>query len=158
MMKSRQRFGVALVLALMAALLSVGVSPAGATNIGEEGCTPGYWKNHTDNWFEDEANTVRSYSTGDLFGDVFGVDYDVSLLAALQGGGGGGIAGAHKILARAATAAALNAAHEGLGYPLRREADIFPAVQAVWDSGDRDAILDLASELDRLNNLGCPLN
>jgi hypothetical protein len=37
---------------------------AGATNIGSEGCTPGYWKNHTENWEEytpsTKLNTRRS--------------------------------------------------------------------------------------------------
>ena len=134
---------------------------AGTSNIGEEGCTPGYWKNHVDNWFEDAGNTIPSYNPGDEFGDVFGVDYgDVTLIEALQGGGGKGIAGAHKILARAATAAVLNAAHEGLGYPLRRLGSngILALVRNAWESEDRNTILRLATRLDRLNKLGCPLN
>src|SRR3954468_12021557 len=34
------------------------VSPAAATNIGNEGCTPGYWKNHTASW-EEYATTDK---------------------------------------------------------------------------------------------------
>jgi hypothetical protein len=137
-------------------------APAFATNQGEEGCTPGYWKNHTEDWLETEAGDP-SYAPTDLFGDVFGVDYDVTLIDALQGGGGRGIEGAQKVLARSATAALLNAAHEGIGYPLSRYFEteagepILASVQDVWDSGDRDAILDLAVMFDELNNLGCPL-
>ncbi|HEX9855471.1 MAG TPA: hypothetical protein VGC47_09165 [Acidimicrobiia bacterium] len=144
--------------------MSVIAIPASADVTGEEGCTPGYWKNHTDNWLEDEEGN-RSYETDDLFSDIFGVDHgDVTLLEALDGGGGSGIAGAQEILARAATAALLNSAHEGLGYPLRRDSAtaagpaIFDAVQYVWDSGSRRKILKLARFLDELNNLGCPLN
>ncbi len=144
-----------LVCALYAAPTSAGV-------YGEEGCTPGYWKNHTDDWLETEDGAI-SYETTDIFGDIFGVDYDVTLLDALQGGGGKGIDGAKKILARAATAALLNAAHDGIGYPLSRYFEtedgeaLFDAVAAVWDSGDRQLIIDLAADLDAMNNLGCPL-
>lgn len=131
---------------------------AGATNIGNEGCTPGYWKNHTENWLEDDVS--RSYETDQTLRSVFGVDSDVTLLEALQGGGGKGVDGARKVLARAAVAAVLNAAHEGLGYPLRRggATGLLTTVPSTWISGDRDAILALAAELDGLNNLGCPLN
>lgn len=161
---SRGRMRVGLVVAMMAAALVGSAVPAAADKVGEQGCTPGYWKNHTDNWYEDKANTVRSYETDDLFGDVFKVDYDVTLIKALQGGGGKGLKGAKKILARAATAALLNAAHEGLGYPLRRNraTDAGPAliaaVQEAWASENRRTMLRLARFLDDLNNLGCPLN
>lgn len=138
------------------------VTPVSASVYGDEGCTPGYWKNHTEDWLETPDGAV-SYETTEIFGDIFGVDYDVTLLDALQGGGGNNLAGSKKILARAATAALLNAAHDGLGYPLSRyfatdDGDaLFVAVQDVWDTGDRDAILDLAADLDAMNNLGCPL-
>ncbi len=154
----------AVAVAMIGTALTVSSGTAEASNIGDEGCTPGYYKNHTDNWWEDADNTIPSYDPSDIFGTVFGVDHDVTLIKALQGGGGKGIAGAHKILARAATAAILTAAHEGLGYPLRRNSataagpGIFAAVQDVWDSGDRQAILDLATMFDGYNNLGCPLN
>ena len=60
---------------------------------------------------------------------------------------------------RAAVAATLNAAHEGLGYPLRRAGDdgIFAMVNEALASGDRQTMLQLARYLDELNNLGCPL-
>jgi len=53
-------------------------------------------------------------------------------------------------------AAWLNAAHERLGYPLRRN-EFVAEVNAAIASGDRQTMLDLAAELDSLNNLGCPL-
>ncbi|QCC78503.1 hypothetical protein [Nocardioides daphniae] len=75
------------------------------------------------------------------------------------------MAGAELILARAAAAAYLNAAHEGLGYPWRRwetgldgRGPLIATVRAALASGDRATILDLASRLDADNNLGCPLS
>jgi hypothetical protein len=143
----------------MAVMGVVGVGTAGATNIGEEGCTPGYWKNHTENWEEYRPASLLKFNftipaSLSSFANVTFVD-------ALAGGGGPGINGAAKILFRASVAAYLNAAHEGVGYPLRRFSDpghIQDAVNEALASGDRQAMLDLAAELDALNNLGCPLN
>lgn len=62
---------------------------------------------------------------------------------------------------RAAVAAWLNAANEGLGFPMRRWSDpgnIVPSVNMAIASGDRATMLDLAAILDDANNLGCPLN
>jgi hypothetical protein len=137
----------------------VGIGSAGATNIGEEGCTPGYWKNHTENWEEYHAGSLLKFNfTIPANLSSFG---DVTFLQALDGGGGPGINGAAKILFRASVAAFLNAAHEGVGYPLRRFSDpghMQDAVNEALASGDRQTMLDLAAELDALNNLGCPLN
>ena len=50
--------------ALIAVVATMSAAPvAQATGEGFEGCTPGYWKNHTDNW--EEA------SPGEIFGDRF---------------------------------------------------------------------------------------
>jgi hypothetical protein len=137
-------------------------SSVSATNIGEEGCTPGYWKNHTENWFEEAGVLIPATKT--LAGAGFdptsvqGID---TLLNALSYPGGPGAAGAERILLRAAAAAWLNAAHEGVGYPYRRNTDPFNIVQSVnaaIASGDRATMINLAGVLDRANNLGCPLN
>ncbi|HEX6246288.1 MAG TPA: hypothetical protein VFZ64_00335 [Nocardioidaceae bacterium] len=141
---------------VVVAAIAVGLgalsAPASANRIGNEGCTPGYWKNHT-NWEETTPTTLFS----DLFSDgTSGWLVGVTMQEALAGGGGSGVAGAERVLARAAAAAWLNAAHEGLGYPLRRNYFV-PLVVAALESGDRDAMLALAAELDALNNLGCPL-
>jgi hypothetical protein len=135
----------------------------GATNIGNEGCTPGYWKNHTDNWFEDVGQPINS-TTKTLakagFVTVHSNGADL-LLTALSYQGGPGAAGAERILLRAAAAGWLNAAHEGLGYPWRRNNDpgnLVATVNAAIQSGNREAMLALAAEIDGLNNLGCPLN
>jgi hypothetical protein len=150
-----------LVGALFMSVSVLGFSAAHATNIGTEGCTPGYWKTHTDNWQETTPNTT--------FGTLYVVARanvsGLTLLEALQGGGGPGADGAARILARAATAAWLNAAHEGLGFPWRRNAGgldgrphLVSTVNAAFASGDRDTMLALATRLDIDNNLGCPLS
>jgi hypothetical protein len=145
------------VVVAIAAMIAVGLSgvtaPANANRIGNDGCTPGYWKNHTDDW--EETKPTELFSA--LFSDgTSGVLAGVTMQQALAGGGGSGVSGAEKILARAAAAAWLNAAHEGLGYPLRRNWFVSRVVDAL-ESGDRQQMLSLAAELDELNNLGCPL-
>jgi hypothetical protein len=158
-MKTRTR-GIVAVLAL--ALATGGVfatAPAGATNIGNEGCTPGYWKNHTSNWEE--------YSPTNTLDDLFEFPEELAafrtktLLQGLRLRGGSDLSGGAEILMRASVAAYLNAAHEGLGYPYRRFTDPFnlhEQINAALASLDRDTMINLAAELDAANNLGCPLN
>jgi hypothetical protein len=152
-------------LLVCALLLSFGVaagsSAAQATEIGHEGCTPGYWKNHTENWQEAGPN----YKVKVIYADARANVADWTLSRALDGGGGPGADGAAVILVRAATAAWLNAAHEGLGYPWRRaqvgldgRPPLVATVNAAFASGDRATMLALATWLDNDNNLGCPLN
>jgi hypothetical protein len=134
--------------------------PASATNIGDdEGCTPGYWKNHTSNWqeYSTSSKLANNFTLGD-FSTKWG---NSTFKDALSFKGGPGLDGAFQILMRASTASFLNAAHEGIGYPLRRFREPFniqAQVNAALASGDRDAMLALATELDGYNNLGCPLN
>ena len=125
--------------------------------VGDDGCTPGYWKNHTESW----AGTGYSpdQTTGSVFSgaSAFPALASQSLLQSLQGGGGPGTLGAAKILLRAAVAALLNAAHDGVDYP-RTTAEILADVNAALTSNNRNTMLALASELDSDNNLGCTLN
>lgn len=150
---------------LFGLVASMGVAaPANAVEVGNEGCTPGYWKNHTDNWQETRPGNLLTFdhpsiafppfapTSTDLDGDGAADTF----LDALSFKGGNGLVGAERILFRAAVAAWLNAAHEGLGYPLRRN-EFVAEVNAAIASGDRQTMLDLAAELDSLNNLGCPL-
>ena len=58
---------------------------------------------------------------------------------------------------RAGVAAVVNASHPNINYP-RSPAAVIADVNAVICSGDRQAILALASRLDADNNLGCPLS
>lgn len=120
---------------------------------GDEGCTPGYWKNHLTSWASSgysPAQTVGSVFTGSL--------YDSStLLEALKFGGGSGVAGAQRNLLRAAVAGLLNAANPDVEYTTS-VSDLIDDVNAALASGDRDTILALAGEIDADNNLGCPIN
>jgi hypothetical protein len=147
-------------------------APAGANFVGpDQGCTPGYWKNHSQSWEE--------YTTTTTVGSVW--TFPASLASfktetfqqALQGGGGPGVNGAVTILLRAAVASYLNAANDSVGYPLRRwqpspfqpwasdprfANGIRGAVIDALATQDRDTILALATTLDDANNLGCPLS
>ena len=156
----RKRLAIILMLSLGVLATSVPLGTmAGANVIGNEGCTPGYWKNHTDNWQEYTPDTqLSSLWTFPASLSQYG---DWTMLQALQGGGGTGVSGATRILVRAATAAYLNAAHEGLGYPYRRfdePGDLEEAINAALATEKRSAILKLATKLDQANNLGCPLS
>ncbi|MBM3675911.1 MAG: hypothetical protein FJW88_13390 [Actinobacteria bacterium] len=84
-----------------------------------------------------------------------------TMATALSYPGGPGVQGGAKSLLRAATAAFLNAAHEGVGYPYRRftePGNMKAAVDAALASGSRDQMITLAAQLDDANNLGCPLS
>lgn len=124
---------------------------------GDQGCTPGFWKQsqHFDDW--------RSFSPNQTVSTIFsGAESSLeseSLLDALQGGGGPGLLGAEKILLRDAVAALLNAANGTVQYP-RTTAEIISSVDAALATHDRDTILALGTTLDGLNNGkgGCPLS
>jgi hypothetical protein len=119
-----------------------------------EGCTPGFWKNHTDVWV--------TYTPGTLVGSVFTVPAalsdlaDDTFLTALSYPGGTGDAGAAQILLRAGVAALLNAASPSVDYPLTT-AQVIALVNAAL-AGSSSDMLTLASTLDGYNNLGCPLH
>jgi hypothetical protein len=131
--------------------------PPPPTMTGTQGCTPGYWKNHTGSWagtgYSPGQSTVSVFSAASAFPSLAGK----TLLQSLQGGGGPGTLGAATILLRAAVAALLNAAHSGVDYPLT-QAQVISRVNSALASNDRDTMLSLASTLDGDNNLGCPLH
>jgi hypothetical protein len=121
-----------------------------------EGCTPGFWKQpqHLDSWVGFSPNQTLE-SVFDV-PDALGLD-NVTLLEALDFQGGPTIQAAARILLRQAVAALLNAASADVDFPLS-VAEVIARVNAALASGDRSTILALAAELDRLNNLGCPLD
>ena len=131
--------------------------PLTPTPTVDEGCTPGFWKNHRAAW------APSGFSPGQTAGSVFSAASafptlaSKTLLQSLQGGGGSGTAGAARILLRAATAALLNSAHPDLDYP-RTTAAVITAVNAALASNSRSAMLTLATALDNDNQLGCRLN
>ncbi|MEX0753941.1 MAG: hypothetical protein WD556_02335 [Actinomycetota bacterium] len=159
-MPKHRRIVGALVSVALAAGLFVGLMPsAGAVNIGEEGCTPGYWKNHTDNWEEYTPGSKLGNQNWDIpasLSDLNGKTFE----QALSFKGGTGLSGAAKVLFRAVVAAYLNAAHEGVGYPYRRfdePGNLQTWIRDTLATKNRAAYLELAAELDAANNLGCPL-
>lgn len=153
----KKLLGAMVVVGLVGALSPVGTLTANAVTIGEEGCTPGYWKNHTSNWEE--------YNTSTTLGSVFTFPASLSSLAddtfleALKYGGGDTVLQKAQILLRHAVAAFLNAAHDGVGYPYRRFGNPFniqAQVNAALASLDGDEMLDLKDVLEDANQLGCP--
>jgi len=112
-------------------------------NTGGQGCTPGYWKNHTSSW--------SGYSPGDSFNAVFGVNYNSSLTlgGALNLGGGG-----FEALARQAAAALLNAAHGDVSYGLE-ESQIKALVQQAFATNNPEPT---KNTFDTLNNAGCSID
>jgi hypothetical protein len=119
--------------------------------VDNQGCTPGYWRNHFNRW--------EGVLPTDDFDTTFEVDLfnpNITLGQAIWLGGGGVNA-----LARHATAALLNA-HGGVPnengdfvtYPLEPGVVIQMVKDAVLN-GTIDATKD---EFDTLNNLGCPLS
>jgi hypothetical protein len=113
---------------------------------GTSGCTPGYWKNHTENW---NAPYTPSSSFNVTFG--IGTKWFSNSLTLLQAASLGG--GQEKALARHATAALLNSA-EGIS-PLT-VAQVIARVQAAYaGTADIEATKDY---FEGYNSLGCPLN
>jgi hypothetical protein len=115
-----------------------------------QGCTLGYWKNHTNRWCE-------SYRTCDRFGDVFANApaslANLSLLQALNLGGGG-----IYNLARQGCAALLNACSGEVayaGYSDSTQAVIDAVNQAYAAGGTAPGIM--GAQMDFYNNSGCPM-
>jgi hypothetical protein len=121
------------------------------------GLTPGYWKNHIDDW----VDLAPSDKLVDIFGpnDLPDELENKDLLEALRFKGGKGELGAARILLRAAVAGLLNWKFfdddfdPEWYYPI----DYFDLIEDVNDAlatGDRDVMLDLKDILDDHNNLG----
>jgi hypothetical protein len=127
----------------------------GTTTGGGDGCTIGYWKqNHADTWAD------AGYDPDDLVSSVFPAAIttaNVKLIDALDLPGGPGAAGGERILIKQAVAAVLNAAHPDVDYPLT-VVQIVAAVNAAIASGDRAQMIALATLLESLNSLGCPID
>lgn len=122
---------------------------------GDDGCSPGYWKNHTDSWAD--AGLLPGQTAGSVFDVPFPQLANRTLHQSLQGGGGPGALGGARILLRAAVAALLNASHPGVEYPWTA-AEVVAEVNAALATGNRSTMLALKDVLDAQNNLGCPLN
>lgn len=124
--------------------------------LGDDGCTPGFWKNHEEAW----AHTA--YDTDDTVEDVFdvpdiyGLD-NVTLLAVLDMGGGGSTTEVAARLLHHAVAALLNASHGLVDYP-QTVAAIIAETNAALASGNKNTMNTLKDKFDTQNNAGCPIN
>jgi len=120
-----------------------------------EGCTPGFWKNHTSQWI----GYLPSAGIGTVFSSAgaFPTLADDSLLDGLSYHGGTGAIGGARILLRAAIAALLNEAHPDVDYSVD---GVVALVNAALGTGDRDTMIALGGLLDDANNGadGCPLS
>ena len=147
---------VALMITMVVGALGVAGGPASAT--GTEGCTPGYWKNHTDSW------AASGYSPSQTVSSVFNVPGSLAplgnatLLQALSFPGGDGLSGGARILLRAAVAGLLNISNATIDYG-GVKATFISRTNAALASGSRARMITLATEFDTRNNQGtCPLN
>jgi hypothetical protein len=179
MRRKAMRAGLVALMSVAMLLGTIAVASAQSQFGGNEGCTPGYWKNHTDNWpgsnpSDDDYGNLSVTYPGKTIGEILGTQAladaglsayaDVTLYEALYLKGGPGVSGAAQIEFRAMAAAWLNAADDRINYLYRRNADTSSLLSIrtmVLNSlGDRDAMLEVASMLDAANNGagGCPLN
>lgn len=151
------KFRMLLLVLATAALVVLSSAPALAHDYG---CTPGYWKNHTDAWV--------GYAPTDTLISVFGMaDLDLAdgtslpagstLMDALNFKGGSTIAGGAQIYLRAVVAKLLNiraGIHTGdigefKGY-VKGNIDTLTRAELVYEAGIWDA--------DNNAPMGCPLN
>jgi hypothetical protein len=149
---------------VLAASPLVGLLPAGANTQGQEGCTPGYWKNHLDAWNDTETD---SYSPDDLVGDVFDIPVELdgladdTLLEALRYKGGPGLEGMARNLLRQSVAAILNVSVDGVDYPYYLNVGddpVIPETNAALNSGSRSDMETVKDLWEAANELGCPLH
>jgi hypothetical protein len=117
-----------------------------------QGCTLGYWKNHTESW--------QGYQSGQLLstaGFVGAPRPSDTLLQALRYKGGPQLTDKVNLLLKQAVAAILSAEHDDVNYA-QTVAEILAEVNAAIASQDQVTILTLQQELNTLNNAGCPLD
>jgi hypothetical protein len=123
---------------------------------GDDGCTPGYWKNHLDSW------PPTGFAPAQALSSVFspaglGSLGSKTLRDALKFGGGSSLTAKKQILLRAAVASLLNSGHPDLEFEWTT-AEVVAAVNAALASGDKDTIVSLAGDLDDSNNGDCSLS
>jgi hypothetical protein len=109
-----------------------------------KGCTPGFWKNHTEAWVGYDPNQ----SIGSVFSAAPAPYDSMSLLDGLSLQGGPDLAGKTEILLRAAIAGLLNR-----DFPAPQK--FIDRVNAKIMSGDETKIINYATKLDNQNNGDC---
>jgi hypothetical protein len=120
------------------------------TGLPPEGCTPGFWKNHTEDWPPTGYSPAQTLESVFDIPDSLGID-TMTLLEALETGGGGVTA-----LLRHAVAGLLSAAHpDVVDYPALPQFVIGP-VNAALASGDPTQIENVKNQLEVWNQSGAP--
>lgn len=112
---------------------------------GGQGCSPGYWKNHSA-W-------PAPYSPGQLFSSVFANAFPGKTMQQVLEQGGGGL----KALGRQTVSALLNAASPGVSYELS-EAEVISKFNAAYASGVYEPTKNEFEALTDVNGRICPLN
>lgn len=142
-------FLIILALICMAILLIAPVTAKETASVFGSGCTPGFWKNHLDAWPNEfpPSLTIMVNLNGDQEEDT--------ALDALSYKGGNDIKGAKRIFLRAYITADLNKVVFEDAYPID-DITLAEALDA-YLFGDRQEMLDFATQLDAANNGDCPL-
>ena len=153
----RTRLGLAVLLVVMAAAAASMATErsAQAWPVGTEGCTLGFWKNHTSAWV--------GYSPTDTIGATFNLTTaqtpyaSNTLLEGLNFGGGTDVLGGERILFKQAIAGLLNVS-AGLDYGSGTTTTlVINMTRNAILSGNRDRMVNLAHQFDIRNSVGCPL-
>lgn len=113
---------------------------------GTEGCTPGFWKNHPEDW------QGTGLSPNDSVEQTFGIEIsqDKTLLQALKTGGGG-----QNALLRHAVAALLNSeSYPDVDYKYEPH-EVIDKVQDAFDG--KKSFESVKNLLEKQNEKGCPL-
>jgi hypothetical protein len=123
-----------------------------------EGCSPGYYKTHYQAWCNGTPSTFFFTKFSGIT-NKRGLPSTTTMAQAIGFGGGG-----YYALARHAVAALQNACHNAVDYPYTTT-QILTAVKNMFNSGfttlggkNYSGVEALKNELDRANNLNCPLN
>jgi hypothetical protein len=117
-----------------------------------EGLTPGFWKNHPEEWV--------GYTPSQTIDSVFEIPTELTpiesltLNSALNLPALPGLSGAALILLKHAIAAILNAAHPDINYPIPEATDIIEQVNVALASLNRKTMLTLKNTLETYNELG----
>ena len=113
--------------------------------VGGQGCSPGYWKNHS-TW-------PAGYSPNTLFSAVFENAFPGKTLQQVLATGGGGL----NALGRQTVAAFLNAKALGTNYDLTAQS-VIDQFNAVFPGGNYDSVKNTFEALTDVNGRICPLN
>ena len=139
--------------------LNVPLPPLHVADVGLQGCTPGYWKNHPQAWGCGYTPTTKFFDVFMVITNRRGLPANLTLMEAVSLGGG-----EYKALVRHAVAALLNACHSNVDYPytgtqiISTVVSMFNSGSAILGGKNYSGVEALKDELDRANNLGCPLN